>query len=198
MVLWHELRNNYYIHTMIAPARGTLLIANPFLKDPNFSRSVIFICEHVDEGTFGFVLNKLDLHNLADLLPELEDIKMPVFRGGPVQPGTLHFLHQYPDLITGGTEVIDGVYWGGNFESLKIHLKQNNLHPAKIKFFIGYSGWDKGQLDFEMTEESWLVTVATKTLLFNTPPENTWKEALRNMGGKYEMMINYPMDPQLN
>lgn len=183
---------------MISPVKGTILIANPFLKDPNFSRSVILICEHMEEGTFGFVLNKLHPSSLTDLVPELEDIRMSVYKGGPVQPGSLHFLHQYPDLIMGGIEVIEGVYWGGNFESLQIHLKNNNLHPAKIKFFVGYSGWGEGQLDIEMKAESWLVAHATKTLLFNTRPENTWKDSLRHLGGKYEMMINYPIDPQLN
>src|SRR5690606_23889216 len=121
-----------------------------------------------------------------------------VYKGGPVQLDSLHFLHQFPDIISGGIEVIDGVYWGGNFESLKIHLKEGNLEPDKIKFFVGYSGWAESQLNFEMQEQSWLVAKATKKLLFNTSPENIWKESLRHLGGKYEALINYPLDPQLN
>src|SRR6266576_939653 len=101
---------------MISPARGTLLIANPFLKDPNFMRTVIFLCEHQEEGTFGFVLNKKFSKTLDELLPDMEEFKIPVYVGGPVQMETLHFLHQYPDL--GGEEVLKGVYWGGNFETL--------------------------------------------------------------------------------
>ena len=182
---------------MIAPTKGTILIANPFLKDPNFVRSVIFICENMPEGTFGFVLNQVHPNKLNELISEILSESV-VYKGGPVQPDTLHFLHQYPDLISGGAEVIDGVYWGGNFESLQIHLKEGNLEPEKIKFFVGYSGWMEGQLDFEMKEESWLVANATKKLLFNTLPENIWKESLRHLGGKYELMINFPLDPQLN
>ena len=64
---------------MISPARGTLLIANPFLKDPNFVRSVIFLCEHKEEGSFGFVLNKKFPQSLGDLIPELKDYKIPVY-----------------------------------------------------------------------------------------------------------------------
>lgn len=183
---------------MISPSKGILLIANPFLKDPNFSRTVIFICENQTEGAFGFVLNKQFPQNLSDLIPDLSGINLPLYSGGPVQGDSLHFLHQYPDLIAGGEEVFEGVYWGGNFESLQIHLKNNDIDKNKIRFFIGYSGWSKGQLDYEMKEGSWLTVEATRRLIFETSPENTWKESLNQLGGEYKMMANYPTDPQLN
>lgn len=183
---------------MISPAKGNLLIANPFLKDPNFSRTVIFLCEHLMEGTFGFVLNQRFPKKLNKLVPELESFDYPVYRGGPVQSDTLHFLHQYPDLISGGAEVLKGVYWGGNFETLHIRLKNHDVDAAKIRFFIGYSGWTEGQLDYEMKEENWLTATATRKLIFNTSPENVWKDSLKHLGGDYERMINYPLDPQLN
>lgn len=183
---------------MISPSRGTLLIANPFLKDPNFSRSVIFLCEHKDEGSFGFVLNKRFPKTLSELVPELGDFSLPVYQGGPVQGDTLHFLHQYPDLISGGEEVFKNVFWGGNFESLLINLKNNDIDSKHIRFFIGYSGWTEGQLDNELKEESWLTVSATQQLIFNTQPEDIWKNSLKHLGGNYEMMINFPLDPQLN
>jgi len=183
---------------MISPAKGTLLIANPFLKDPNFSRTVIFICENVAEGTFGFVLNKQFPKNLKELLPDLDMPALPVYVGGPVQPDSLHFIHQYPDLISGGEEVFDGVYWGGNFESLQIHLRNNSIAADKIRFFIGYSGWTEGQLDQEMKIDSWLTVKATRKLVFGTGASETWKESLNYLGGDYKMLINYPIDPQLN
>lgn len=183
---------------MISPARGTLLIANPFLKDPNFIRSVIFLCEHKEEGSFGFVLNKLYPKTLGELIPELNDFEIPVYYGGPVQKDTIHFLHQYPDLIPGGEEVLQDVYWGGNFESLVSYVKNNDIDFNKIRFFIGYSGWSEGQLDGELKEKSWLTVDAIKKLLFNNKPEDTWKESLKHLGGDYEMMINFPIDPQLN
>ena len=183
---------------MISPSKGILLIANPFLKDPNFSRSVIFVCEHVPEGTFGFVLNKRFPKNLNELIPDLSDIDLPVYQGGPVQLDALHFLHQYPDLITGGEEVSKGIYWGGNFESLLVHLRNNDINPGRVRFFLGYSGWTEGQLDFELKEESWLTVMATRKLIFNTKPEDIWKDALNHLGGNYKMMINFPIDPELN
>ncbi len=183
---------------MISPVKGTLLIANPFLKDPNFSRTVIFLCENMKEGTFGFVLNKQFSKTLDELIPDLEMPAFPVYSGGPVQPDSLHFLHQYPDLISGGVEVFDGVYWGGNFESLQIHLRNNDISSDKIRFFIGYSGWTEGQLDMEMKEDSWITVKATRKLIFETSATETWKESLNVLGGDYKMMANYPIDPQLN
>jgi putative transcriptional regulator len=183
---------------MITPSRGTLLIANPFLKDPNFSRTVIFLCEHSDEGSFGFILNKRFPRSLSELLPEANINDMPVYQGGPVQKETLHFLHQYPNLISGGQEVLSDIYWGGNFESLLINLRNNDLNKARIRFFIGYSGWSEGQLNDEMKEESWLTVKATRKLIFETEPEDIWKNSLKQLGGNYEMMINFPIDPQLN
>ena len=183
---------------MVAPARGTLLIANPFLKDPNFIRSVIFLCEHKEEGSFGFVLNRKFSKTLGELIPELEEFTIPVYYGGPVQKDTIHFLHQYPDLIPGGEEVLDGVYWGGNFESLITYVKNNDIDFNKIRFFIGYSGWSEGQLDGELEEKSWLTVDAIRKLIFHNNPEETWKDSLKHLGGDYEMMINFAIDPQLN
>ncbi len=181
---------------MITPASGTLLIANPFLKDPNFMRTVIFLCEHQEEGTFGFVLNKKFSKTLDELLPDMPEYKIPVYFGGPVQMETLHFLHQYPDL--GGEEVISGVYWGGNFETLIPMIRSSEVDLNKIRFFIGYSGWTGGQLDSEIKEKSWLTVQATRKLIFNRKVEETWKDSLKHLGGEYEMMINFPIDPQLN
>ncbi len=183
---------------MIPPAKGTLLIANPFLKDPNFSRTVIFLCEHTEEGSFGFVLNKKFPKKLEELVPDLTVTNFPVYQGGPVQKDALHFLHQYPQLIGGGEEVMQNIYWGGNFESLLINLKNNDINNEGIRFFIGYSGWSEGQLNDELKEESWLTVKATRKLIFDTRPEDIWKNSLKHLGGNYKMMINFPIDPQLN
>ena len=183
---------------MMSPDKGTLLIANPFLKDPNFSRTVIFLCENAKEGSFGFVLNKQFSRTLDQLIPDLAMPAFPVYAGGPVQLDSLNFLHQYPDLISGGIEVFDGVYWGGNFESLQINLKNDSISKNKIRFFIGYSGWTEGQLDMEMKEDSWITARATRKLIFETSAADALKESLNVLGVDYKMMANFPIDPQLN
>jgi putative transcriptional regulator len=183
---------------MIKPGPGTLLIADPFLKDPNFLRTVVFLCEHKQEGSFGFVLNRKYENTLDELIPELEGIKLPVFYGGPVQMDTIHFLHQYPEDIPGGEEVINGVYWGGDFEKVVEMLKTGAADPNKIRFYIGYSGWSDGQLDNELEEKSWLTVEGSRKLIFHRNYQEIWKDSLKQLGGDYEMMINFPIDPQLN
>ncbi|MEO6731498.1 MAG: YqgE/AlgH family protein [Ferruginibacter sp.] len=183
---------------MIQPATGILLIADPFLKDPHFMRTVVFICEHQNEGSFGFVLNKKYDLTLDELITNFEGFPIPVYYGGPVQVDTIHFLHQYPDLIPGGQEVLKGVYWGGDFDMVTQLLKNNEIDLNKIRFFLGYSGWSDGQLMDEMKEKTWLTVTATKKLVFHPSPNDVWKDSLIHLGGDYEMMINFPIDPQLN
>jgi putative transcriptional regulator len=184
---------------MLPPAKGTILIAEPFLKDPNFSRTVILLCEHQEEGSFGFVLNRTIDNTLNELMPDrAADLDLPVWYGGPVQKDSLHFLHQYPDLIPGGANVADGVWWGGDFETAVDLLRSGGIERSKIRFFVGYSGWSGGQLDGEMQVNSWLTVEANRKLVFPSDPAQTWKDSLRLLGGEYEMMINFPTDPSLN
>ena len=192
--------NHFYtiLELMNEPGPGILLIAEPFLKDPNFMRTVVLLCEHQDEGSFGFVLNRDFKHTLDELVPELENVKLPVFYGGPVQMDTLHFLHQYPKQIPGGFEIGDGIYWGGDFETAVALLRNNEIDPAKIRFFIGYSGWSGGQLKDELSEKSWLTAEANRRLVFHRKLDEIWKDSLRLLGGDYEMMVNFPIAPQLN
>lgn len=183
---------------MIEPGNGVLLIADPFLKDPNFLRTVVFLCEHKEEGSFGFVLNRQFENTLDELIPELDGHHLPVYYGGPVENNTIHFLHQYPNEIPGGKEVLRGIYWGGDFEAVVNMIKNDEVNPSKIRFYIGYSGWSTGQLDLEMTEKTWLTVKATRKLVFHHKHDEIWKASLQLLGGEYKMMANFPIDPQLN
>ncbi|GAA4337387.1 YqgE/AlgH family protein [Flaviaesturariibacter amylovorans] len=183
---------------MVAPAPGTLLIADPFLKDPNFMRTVVLLTEHRADGAIGFVINRQYENTLDELLPEIEGHKLPVYYGGPVQMNTVHFLHRYPEQITGGIEVMKGVYWGGDFDAVVALINSGTADPEMIRFFIGYSGWSEGQLQAELDEKTWLTVDATRKLVFHENAEEIWKDALKHLGGEYEMMINFPIDPQLN
>jgi putative transcriptional regulator len=183
---------------MIEPGPGILLIADPFLKDPNFLRTVVLLCEHKSEGSFGFVLNKKAENTIDELIPGLEGFKFPVFYGGPVQMDTLHFLHQYPEKIPGSFEVSNGVYWGGDFEMLVEMIRKQEIMASKIRFYVGYSGWSDGQLDEELKEKSWLTVKAERKIVFHKNTDEIWKDSLKHLGGEFEMMINFPIDPQLN
>lgn len=183
---------------MVSLSPGILLIADPFLKDPNFARAVILLCEHQDKGSFGFVLNKLFDQTLDELIPEVLLSNIPVFLGGPVQMDTIHFVHQQPELIKGGFEIIPGIFWGGNFEQVVSLINEGLLDMGKIKFFIGYSGWSTGQLEHEFNEKSWILSESTATLIFDAQEQQIWPQSLRNLGANFAIMANFPIDPSLN
>jgi putative transcriptional regulator len=179
------------------PATGKLLIAEPFLADPNFSRTVVLLCEHGAQGTVGFVLNRSTQLTLGDLLPELYTPELSVYQGGPVQLDTLHMIHRNPGTL-GGNEIAPGVYWGGSYETLQQVIENNEYDAADMKMYIGYSGWSQGQLEKEMAEGTWLVGDADPYLLFDTPQDMIWKEAIRLLGKEFTYLANMPLNPQLN
>jgi len=182
----------------IAPEKGRLLISEPFLPDPNFERTVVLLCEHNAEGSFGFVLNKPSLLSAGDVMDELVNFNDQIYVGGPVQQDTLHFIHHNPE-IENGSEILDGIYWGGTFEKVLSLADIHQLDPSTIKFFLGYSGWDAGQLQDELDQNSWIVCdFITEDLLFDTDPARMWKKALESMGGRFSVYSNYPVDPRLN
>lgn len=188
-----------YKSDKIEPQRGDLLISEPFLNDPNFVRTVILLCEHNDDGSFGFVLNKPAQIALNQLVEEAGNRDDTIFVGGPVQQNTLQFIHKNDGLIEGGIEVMDGLYWGGNFEQMLTILESDLVAKGDIKFFVGYSGWAAGQLKSELELNSWIIfRDVSVDKIFDTNVESLWKEVLNTMGGKYKIVANFPVDPRLN
>jgi putative transcriptional regulator len=184
---------------MVSLSPGILLIADPFLKDPNFARTVVLLCEHqTNKGSFGFVLNKRFDQHLHDLVPDILIPNISVYYGGPVQIDTIHFIHQQPELIKGGFEIQNGIYWGGEFNQVVKMINTGKLDLNKIRFFIGYSGWSSGQLENELNEKSWILSQSNKALVFDEKDDNVWKQALRNLGSNFAIMANFPIDPLLN
>jgi len=142
----------------LKPKKGRLLIAEPFMADPYFKRSVVLLTEFNKEGAFGFILNKqLDL-KINDAMAEFPPFDAPIFMGGPVQPDSLFYIHTQGEFIEGSVKICDNIYWSGNFEQLKQLVKDQQIFPHEIMFFIGYSGWDYEQLMNEINEESWIIS----------------------------------------
>ncbi len=177
--------------------QGCLLIAEPFMGDPNFERAVVFLCEHKLEGSFGLVLNQVSDFQLDDLISKNVYPEIKVNIGGPVDHTTLHFLHTRPDIIPNGFEVLNGLYWGGDFEVILKNLNLGVLGSNEIRFFLGYSGWAAGQLAIEISKNTWIIS-ETKTSQVMKNSKEYWRESLRNMGGDYRVIANYPIDPRLN
>jgi|SRR5690349_23576891 len=182
----------------IDPGKGRLLVSEPYLPDPNFERTIILLCEHNEEGSFGFVMNKPSLARLGDVMQDLKDFDTPVFIGGPVQQDTLHYIHRIPTLED-STPIMGGVFWGGNFDQLVSLIETKQVAASDIKFFLGYSGWSVGQIDEELKEDSWIVCdKVNEELLFDIKAEAMWQYTLRSMGGRFSVYSNYPQDPRLN
>lgn len=181
----------------LKPEKGRLLISEPFLNDPNFERTVVLLCEHNQDGSFGFVLNKQSIVKINDVLGDLA-VDSEAFIGGPVQQDTIHYLHRI-DQLPEAIPIVDTIYWGGDFEALQSGLDIGTIQETDVRFFLGYSGWGAGQLEEEIKEDSWIVCdYISSELLFDITPDQMWRQALSNMGGRFSVYSNYPIDPNLN
>lgn len=180
---------------LIPPAKGMLLVSEPFLPDPHFHRSVVLLVEHNEEGTVGLVLNQPTELSISDLFEDFPD-DQPVCIGGPVSRDSLLFIHSFPSL-EGSAEIMPGVFWGGDFEQLRFLLGESLADPDGIRYFAGYSGWGPGQLEQELEQKSWLVVPALSIDIFSRT-EELWKNVLRRMGPAFRHYGNAPEDVQLN
>ena len=182
---------------------GALLISQPFLGDPNFERPVVLLCRHASaEGSFGLVLNRAANLVLGDVLElPLGDVSpaapLPLHLGGPVQPNTLHYLHQRPDLPD-ATDLGQRTYWGGDFDALLGLLQTGAVGPADVRLYAGYSGWGVGQLAAEIEQKVWILHPPAAGKVFTLTTDAFWQTILREKGGRYKALSNYPIDPRLN
>lgn len=183
----------------LEPNKGRVLLSEPFLRDPNFSRTVVLITEYGEEGTVGFVLNHITDFSVDLLMPDLDMVKAPVFNGGPVEIESFHYIHSYQE-IEGAVDLGKGVYWSGNFEQVVQGLKSGEYDPQEFKFFIGYSGWATGQLEEEMKENAWVVAEITKAMIFaqGESDQTLWQQAMEGLGGEFALLAKAPIDPQFN
>lgn len=185
-------------HKNMVPQKGRILISEPFLMDSYFKRSIVLLTEHNDEGTVGFVLNKpVDL-NLNEVFKEFPEIGVKVSIGGPVGTNTIHYLHTLGDIIPNSVNVLDDIYWGGDFKFVKGLIKSGKVDSDQIRFFLGYSGWQPKQLENELKENSWIVTSIDPFTVMHSDTVNMWKETLSKLGEKYRMWSNFPENPGLN
>ena len=179
---------------------GTLLISRPFLGDPNFERSVVLLCrDEAAHGSFGLVLNRLTNLTLADVLDLAIPLPaaIPLYLGGPVEQNTLHFVHRMA-LLPGASSLGQEVYWGGDFNLLLGMLLSGAVASADVRLFVGYSGWSPGQLAAEMQEQTWIRQPASAGKVFTLASDAFWRDILREKGGRFKVLANYPVDPSLN
>ena len=176
--------------------RGKLLIASPALADPNFSRTVVLITEHGDEGAMGIVLNRPADAEVAEVLPELADVAVeePIFVGGPVQPDSLVVLGEFTDPLKAAWIVVADV----GLVSADTDLDELPGAVRRGRVYAGFSGWGPGQLEAELEEEAWIVEPPIPPELFPDDPATLWSEVLERKGGQFALVARMPDDPRLN
>ncbi len=178
--------------------KGKLLIAEPsILNDISFNRTIIFITEHTKNNAVGFILNRPLAYTINDLIPDIS-CDFTIYQGGPVEQDNLYFIHKAGNLIPESIEIDNGIFWGGNFESLKFALNNELLKENEIRFFLGYSGWSKNQLEREINSKSWFVSENDDENIFSFNDETLWREKLLQKGGNYKLWANAPSDFQQN
>ena len=184
-------------YNKVIPKKGRVLVAEPFLQDKYFKRSLVLLTEYSEEGAVGFVLNKpLDV-KVNEVMNDLPFAKEHVSIGGPVSTNTVHYIHTLGDAIPNSVHVIENIYWGGDFDFIKHMIQTGEIKPEQIRFFLGYSGWQAGQLENELEQNSWLVTEIRSQSIMN-PNTMIWKTTLSQLGNKYKIWSNFPENPGLN
>ncbi|PWH86360.1 YqgE/AlgH family protein [Brumimicrobium oceani] len=177
------------------PRKGRVLISDPFSKDDYFGRSVVYMCDHNSEGTFGFVLtNYLDI-DLSEVAKNFPDVGANISVGGPVQTENIFFIHTLGDQLPGSVEVDDGIYIGGDYDLLTQQLNEGTANSTQVRFFLGYSGWDPGQLEEEINRNNWIVApVLNSQEIMDTSVTDIWQRFMKREGKKYDILSRAPLD----
>lgn len=182
----------------VAPKQGSVLIAEPFLAGSYFNRSIIILASFNENGAVGFILNKKVDFPVEDIFVDFPDFDAEIHIGGPVGTDSVYFIHTLGDVIPDSIHIRENMYWGGDFEALKMQIKLGLVDPKQVRFFLGYSGWEPGQLEEEIKENSWLVADISQEELMSINENAMWAESVKAMGGKYKMWENFPENPSLN
>ena len=174
---------------------GTILISKPFIEDKRFEKTIILIVELSSEGTVGFIINKKPTKPVDVIIENCPQLNIKAKYGGPVSTNNLFFIHQYPDLITNSQEIKKGVFWGGELEDVLQKCQSGQISSDDILFFVGYTGWEKNQLEKEIEEGSWIIYNMD---LHQIKHDLDWSKLLVDINQEYEVWATAPSNFHLN
>lgn len=173
---------------VLSTLKNHFLIAMPTLTDPYFKKSVVYLCEHDEDGAMGFIINFPVKLTVQELLNNVDTIKHqpeppldgPVFLGGPLELERGFVLHSPITDNSQSTELNQQLMMS-NSNSVLSTLGTDH-EPEKYMVTLGYASWESGQLEQEMNENHWLTIKSETDIIFNTPVEQRWSASLQRLG----------------
>jgi putative transcriptional regulator len=177
---------------------GSLLIAQPLLNDGFFNRAVILLTNHGEEGVVGFILNFKTHMVLRDVRPQMKYGNYPIYEGGPVSKNQLFFIHTLGERIEGALPIGNNMFFGGDFQQMLDTIENEAVLESEVRFFVGYSGWDKEQLDEELSKQSWFVREDAHADILKKDPFDIWADELEKQNKNLRIFGEIGCDPSLN
>ncbi len=178
LILW-RMKSEYLTNNF--------LIAMPTMRDPNFDRTVTFICQHNEEGALGIVINRVVNLTVGEILDQMRiahdeyrDSKSRVHYGGPVQSERGFILHQNLGAWDSTLPITSDIGLTTSRDILE--ALANNSGPDRYLLALGYAGWGSGQLEHEIKQNAWLSGPAESEIIFDTPIELRWSTAASRLG----------------
>lgn len=184
-----------------APSVGSLLVAEPFLKEEYFHHGVISLIEYsLGKPSMGLVLNKPTGYTLGDAIEGIHDeVEVPIYCGGPLSCDRLFYLHTLGNEFKGARKIADDLYIGGDFNQVKNYVNMGCETEGKMRFFVGYSGWDPHQLEDEISRHVWAVAPKpVNSEIFKEDGDSFWYRIVRLLGKNYRNWLYHPVNPQYN
>ncbi len=177
---------------------GSLLLSMPGMLDPNFMHTVVLLVDHTPLGAMGLVLNRQLQADLGGLMSERTTSSFAVYGGGPVEGQTLNFIHRLPQLVTGGVNLGQGLYFGGDLEAMLAAVDDPRAERS-LRIFLGSSGWGPGQLEGELGAGSWRVAPPDLDSVFREgTPEVVWRGILSGLDEQGDQLSRLPPDVSWN
>ena len=180
------------------PVIGDVLISEPFMNDFYFRRSVILLIDHNEEGSLGVIFNKRLTILFNEIVQGFPEFNADVYLGGPVETDRIFFIHTVGEMIPDSHLISNGLYWSGNISVLKSMIKMDLIKPHEVRFYVGYAGWDGGQLRNELKANTWVVGRFTAKQLLRTMPGKMWSDFVKQIGKRYALWDKFPVNPSEN
>lgn len=180
---------------------GSLLVAEPFLRESCFNHAVILVVDHgPGYSSMGLVLNKTTRYNLTDVIDEAPGrTDIPIYGGGPVGDDRMLYLHTLGSLFNNSIEVSPGLWIGGDYDQVLEYVNEGYPTEGLLRFYVGYAGWESGQLATEVKDNVWAVTQPRNAAELLTGDEDAfWHRTVRQMGDRYRGWQFHPLNPAMN